>query len=84
MPFPASGTISYSRWGELVRHHAPAPTPDVDRVANAFRDWASHVGLRLSAPTIEKAFVTFCQGFRSRAPRESTCPRISAVRGSRK
>jgi replication initiation protein RepC len=65
-PFPMSGTISYSRWGDLVRQHAPAPTPDVDRVAMAFRDWASHAGLRFGAPAVEKAFVTFCRGFRSR------------------
>jgi Initiator Replication protein len=65
-PFPASGTISYSRWGELVRQHAPAPTPDVDRVASAFRDWTSHAGLPLGGPTVEKAFVTFCRNFRSR------------------
>jgi hypothetical protein len=64
--FPADGTIAYGRWGELVRQHAPAPTPDVDRVANAFRDWASHAGLPLGGATVEKAFVTFCQGFRSR------------------
>ena len=64
--FPTSGTISYSRWADLVRQHAPAPTPDVDRVANAFRDWASHAGLPLGGPTVEKAFVTFCRNFRSR------------------
>jgi hypothetical protein len=65
-PFPTSGTIAFGRWGDLVRQHAPVPTPDVDRVAMAFRDWASHAGLRLGAPTVEKAFVTFCRGFRSR------------------
>ena len=64
--FPADGTISYSRWADLVRQHAPAPTPDVDRVANAFRDWASHAALPLGGPTVEKAFVTFCRNFRSR------------------
>jgi len=64
--FPTSGTISYSRWADLVRQHAPAPTPDVDRVANAFRDWASHAGLPLGGPTVEKSFITFCRNFRSR------------------
>jgi hypothetical protein len=66
IPFPASGTIAFRRWADLVRQHAPQPTPDVDRVANAFRDWASHAGLRLGGATVEKAFITFCRNFRSR------------------
>jgi hypothetical protein len=35
--FPAAGSIAYSRWAELVRRHAPSPTPDVDLVAERLR-----------------------------------------------
>jgi replication initiation protein RepC len=62
--FPADGTIAYGPWAEIVRQHAPAPTPDVDRVANAFRGWAAKEGIPLGGASIEKSFVTFGKGYR--------------------
>ena len=62
--FPATGSIHFGRWGELVRKHAPKPTPDVDRVAEAFRAWAASKGINLAVPSTEKRFVTFCESFR--------------------
>lgn len=61
--FPASGTIAFGKWAELVRQHAPRPTPDVDLVASAFRKWTGSKSFPLDGAAIEKAFVGFCKGF---------------------
>ena len=62
--FPADGSIAYGKWAELVRKHAPHPTPDVDLVASSFRKWAAGKNLPLDAVVIEARFVTFCNKFR--------------------
>lgn len=63
--FPASGSIVYSHWQDVVRNHAPAPTPDSDTVARAFRAWAKARGIDLTAPNIEKIFAGFCRKWRN-------------------
>jgi hypothetical protein len=63
--FPADGSIAYGKWAELVRKHAPHPTPDVDLVASSFRKWAAGKNLPLDAVVIEARFVTFCNKFRN-------------------
>lgn len=62
--FPGSGSISYSRWGDLVRKHGPKPTPDVDSVANAFRSWTNRQNIDTSSPDIERIFIGFCKKWR--------------------
>ena len=64
-PFPAAGTIAYSKWADLVRKYAPAPAPDVDRVAQAFRQRAEASGQRLDAGNIEPFFINFCRKWQS-------------------
>ena len=63
--FPASGSISYSKWGTIVAALCKAPTPDMDRVANAFRQWSASKGMRLDAPNVETTFSGFCKRFSS-------------------
>ena len=64
-PFPAGGSIAFSRWGEMVRSCTPDPTPDVDIVANAFRRWAIDGGIDLTSPNIARIFTGFCRKWRS-------------------
>lgn len=62
--FPAEGSIAFSRWAELIRQHAPKPTPDVDRVANAFRRWTQTKNMPLDVSGIDKSFIGFCRIFK--------------------
>lgn len=66
LPTFPDGTIRYTRWAELVRKHAPSPTPDVDLVADRFRLFCRGRRLPLNAVTIERAFVGYCQRFQVR------------------
>ncbi len=63
-PFPEHGSISFGSWGEIVREHAPKPTPDVDIVADAFRRWTRDKGIDLSEPNIERILISFCRKWR--------------------
>lgn len=63
-PFPETGSIHYGKWGELVRQHALRPTPDVDRVADAFRIFAQTRKINLASVRVEKSFIGFCKSFR--------------------
>lgn len=58
--------ISWSGWADLVREHAPKPTPDVETVADAFRSWCGKGNIDLAQPSIEKAFIGFCKKWRQR------------------
>lgn len=58
--------INWSGWAELVREHAPKPTPDVETVADAFRSWCRKGNIDLAQPSIEKAFIGFCKKWRMR------------------
>lgn len=62
--FPSSGSISFNPWGDVVREHAPKPTPDVDIVADAFRRWARDKNIDLSEPNIERILISFCKKWR--------------------
>jgi len=64
--FPSDGSIYSTHWGAMVRSHAPAPTPDLDVVAQAFRSWARQKDIGLDAPGIEKTFIGFCKQWKSR------------------
>jgi len=58
--------INWSGWADLVREHAPKPTPDVETVADAFRSWCRKGNIDLAQPSIEKAFIGFCKKWRKR------------------
>lgn len=62
--FPSGGSISFSSWGDVVREHAPKPTPDVDIVADAFRRWTTDRGIDLTSPNIERILISFCRKWR--------------------
>lgn len=62
--FPSSGSISFGSWGDVVRKHAPKPTPDVDIVADAFRRWTTDRGIDLTSPNIERVLISFCRKWR--------------------
>lgn len=63
--FP-SGSIYWSRWSDIARANAPAPTPDIEMVANAFRAWCAKSHIDLAQPSIEAAFIGFCRKWRAR------------------
>ena len=58
--FPATGTIAYSPWADIVRQNAPEPVPDVDRVAGAFRAFCVRHAIDTTSPNIKTVFTTFC------------------------
>ncbi len=58
--------INWTAWADLVRSHAPKPTPDVETVADAFRAWCHKGNIDLAQPSIEKAFIGFCKKWRPR------------------
>jgi len=58
--------ISWTDWADVVREHAPRPTPDVETVADAFRSWCRKGNIDLAQPSIEKAFIGFCKKWRQR------------------
>lgn len=62
--FPVTGTIELGRWAEVVRQFAPKPTPDVDRVAAAFRQKCERTGDRLDAGNVYEHFVSFCKNWK--------------------
>lgn len=59
--FPSSGSVRWGRWAEVIREHAPRPTPDLDMVAEAFRRWARDRNIDLTAPNIERVLIGFCR-----------------------
>ncbi|WP_457812520.1 plasmid replication protein RepC [Sinorhizobium meliloti] len=58
--------IHWSGWADLVREHAPKPSPEVETVADAFRSWCRKGNIDLAQPSIEKAFIGFCKKWRKR------------------
>ena len=64
--FPSSGSISYSKWAGIVVANCSAPTPDMESVAHAFRQWAASKSMRLDGPNVEATFAGFCKGFSCR------------------
>ncbi|NSX94412.1 Rrf2 family transcriptional regulator [Agrobacterium tumefaciens] len=62
--FPASGTIYFTRWRDLVKKHAKGVTPDSDVVADAFRKFCKDKNIPLDAPKIEDRFIKIVEKFR--------------------
>lgn len=65
-PFPASGTIRFTRWEKIAREHLPPPTPDLGMVADAFRNFAAQRDFGLASSGVEKTFIGFCKSFKIR------------------
>lgn len=63
--FPDIGSVHFSPWAEVIRTHAPKPTPDVDLVANAFRRWSRQRDIDLSGANIESVLIGFCKKWRN-------------------
>lgn len=60
--FPPSGSISLAKdkvWHNLALKHGRGQ--DTDMIALAFRAWCSGKEIKLTDPSIEKKFITFCQ-----------------------
>ena len=64
--FPQSGSIHFSNWAETVRQNAPEPIPDVDRVAEAFRQFCRRKTIDMTSTHIVAAFKTFCRKWQER------------------
>jgi replication initiation protein RepC len=62
--FPASGTIYFTHWRDLVRKHSKGVTPDSDIVADAFRKFCKDKDIPLDAPKIEDRFIKIVEKFR--------------------
>lgn len=63
-PFPASGSIHFTRWEKISREHLPPPLPDLGMVADAFRNFAAQRDFGLASSGVEKAFIGFCKSFK--------------------
>jgi hypothetical protein len=62
--FPRQGGIAYSSWAELARSNLPPSNrPDIDHVAERFRNFCSRKGILLNSPKIEVTFVSFCKSW---------------------
>lgn len=61
--FPASGGISFTAWAEVAHSELPGGRnkPDIDMVADRFRQWAKAKGIPLKGPKILAAFEGFCR-----------------------
>ncbi|HQT89977.1 MAG: hypothetical protein B7Z58_17215 [Acidiphilium sp. 37-64-53] len=63
--FPRQGSIIYSKWAEVARNSLPQQDrPDVDLVAERFRDFCSRKAILLSSSKIETIFTSFCKSWR--------------------
>lgn len=62
--FPRDGSISYTGWGDIAKSTLPHPLPDVDYVAERFRNFAGRKGILLSSPKIAETFTSFCKGWK--------------------
>jgi hypothetical protein len=61
--FPREGGIAYSNWGDLARGNLPHPRPDIDHVAERFRNFCGRKGILLNSPKIEATFISFCKSW---------------------
>jgi hypothetical protein len=63
--FPRVGGISYSSWAEAAKGALPHPQPDLDDVADRFRDFAARKGILLNHPKIAETFLGFCKNWKA-------------------
>ncbi|HTN71855.1 MAG TPA: replication initiation protein [Methylomirabilota bacterium] len=62
--FPREGGIAYSSWADAARSALPYPRPDIDHVADRFRDFCGRKGILLNHPKIAETFVGFCRNWK--------------------
>lgn len=58
--FPKDGSISFSQWGDIARNNLPSPLPDVDIVAQNFRNWLIAKAIPYNSSKITDYFKGFC------------------------
>ena len=68
LTFPASGSIKDTQpWKKIAHEHAPKlegrHTPDLRKLADAFRKWCDGKSINLDASSIEKTFTTWCKSY---------------------
>jgi hypothetical protein len=61
--FPYAGSIAYTVWADAAKAALPRPMPDIDHVAERFRDFAGRKGILLSRQNIEQLFISFCRNW---------------------
>jgi hypothetical protein len=61
--FPRVGGITYSQWADVARENLPLPRPDLDHVAERFRDFCGRKSILLTNPKIETTFASFCKAW---------------------
>lgn len=71
LTFPASGSIKDTQpWKKIAHEHAPKlegrHTPDLRKLADAFRKWCDGKSINLDASSIEKSFTTWCKSYSAR------------------
>lgn len=61
--FPETGGINFTVWAEVAHSELPGGRnkPDIDMVAERFRQWAKGKGVPLSGPNVLKTFEAFCR-----------------------
>lgn len=66
--FPSSGGINFTAWAEVAHSKLPGGRnkPDIDMVAERFRQWTSEKGIPLKGPKILTAFEGFCRKWKIR------------------
>lgn len=62
--FPSDGSISYNNWGNIAKNSLPKPLPDLDIVAQNFRNWIRQKNLSFSSQRIEFYFENFCKNYK--------------------
>lgn len=66
--FPASGGIHFTAWAEVAHTELPGGRnkPDIDMVADRFRQWTAEKGIPLKGSQILPAFEGFCRKWKIR------------------
>lgn len=67
--FPASGSIGFTAWAEVARSELPGGRnmPDIDLVAQRFRQWAAEKQIPLKGAKILPVFEGFCRKWKLRS-----------------
>jgi len=63
--FPREGGIAYSSWADAAKKVLPEPRPDLEYVADRFRDFCGRKGILLNHPRIADTFISFCRRWKS-------------------
>jgi len=61
--FPNDGSIRYNQWGDIARNNLPKPLPDLDMVAQQFRNWLRNKKIPFNIKNITSIFEGFCKNY---------------------